>query len=115
MLPLNYGFTTFSPLYILGTQFLTFNAISPEVQCKIEYSKVPSNSQLIQIYLIVLEKNPYSKPQWVVLRDCDVCATDFIVICMYYSVSDKKHMSLVYKMASNLGVSFLFHRPIKRT
>lgn len=103
-------------LYIFwGLNFSRLMLFCPEVQCKIEYSKVPSNSQLIQIYLIVLEKNPYSKPQWVVLRDCDVCATDFIVICMYYSVSDKKHMSLVYKMASNLGVSFLFHRPIKRT
>lgn len=81
----------------------------PKVQHKIKYSKVPSISQLFQIYITVIEKNLDSKPQ------SNVCATDFIIIWMYYSVPDKKHMSLIYTTASNLRVSFFFHRPIKRT
>lgn len=59
----------------------------PKVQYKIKYSKVPCNSQLSQIYITVTEKNLNLKPQR------DVYAPAVIVICMYYSVPNKKHVS----------------------
>lgn len=112
-LPLIYSLTIVPFYAFWGHGFSHVLFFCPEVQCKIKYSEVPSSSQLLQIYLTVIEKNLDSK--WQDLRGCDVCVTGFIVICMCHSSPDEKHVSLIYQAVFNLRVSFLFHRPIKCT